>query len=506
MISVLTPLGPIWCEGCVKRRKKPNECTSLTRVQKAPPQTRIACENLIMKRSMTISHQNRLQYQIGAKRFANLQESFYEILEILLPLVLQDGPIFASVLPLLVLVNKHSCLQVLNALRCVNCDTGLAFCRLTNVCECCAAKRPANPIVFWNHRTHKQSTGITLCTGCTESHVVQTERLYEPLVNGFRVRIDQTDRFDRRILQPTPYHARTNAHPMARELVRTMMDESQITLFLPPTENAKRPASGRLKVCDATSLVASFQPGLNQLDVEKRAKDVKFINDTTDDVCTLLESLGISSEFASPRYTPEDVQSAGFHGHWKTLHTEFASRLRYAIVVCDYSNRWSGFDDFINRLRREALHRSFGWIESTYGLEFDLVMCRRILNNGLRVKRLCTTTWKARRGGGGETQVVSLGVQLPCSKEQFLVSATPEDVDALGCCSVEGVWRTVSVGGLDTFRAIVTSAFVKEHFIYYQLNRSTLTRKRNLSCRCAHRAPNFKRSFQWVFLACSVCG
>ena len=457
-----------------------------------------------MKRSMTISHQNRLQYQIGAKRFANLQESFYEILEILLHFVLQDGPIFASVLPLLVLVNKQSCLQVLNALRHVNRDTGLAFCHLANVCECCAAKRPANQIVFWDHRTNNQSTGITLCAGCTESHVVRTERLYEPLVNGFRVRTDQTD-FDRRILQPTPYHTGTNAHPMARELVRTMMDESKINLFLPPTESVKRPASARLEGCDATSLVASFQAGLDQLDVEKRAKDVKFINDMTDDMCTLLYSLGISTEFTSPRPTPEHLQKTQFHGHWQSYSAEFASRLRYAIVVCGYSQRWSGFDDFINRLRREALHPSFGWIESVYDVEFDLEMGRRLLNNGLRVKRVCTTTWRARRGAASETRVVSLGVQLPGSKEQFLVSATPESVDALGCCSIEGVWRTVSVGGLEAFGSIVTSAYVKENFVYYQLNRSTRTRKRNLSCRCAHRAPNFRRSFQWVFVACTVC-
>ena len=82
------------------------------------------------------------------------------------------------------------------------------------------------------------------------------------------------------------------------------MGESQINLFLPPMDSTKRPASGRLEVCDATSLIASFQPGIDQLDIEKRAKDVKFINDVTDDACLLLDSLGISNEFISPRPTP----------------------------------------------------------------------------------------------------------------------------------------------------------------------------------------------------------
>jgi hypothetical protein len=207
-----------------------------------------------------------------------------------------------------------------------------------------------------------------------------------------------------------------------------------------------------------------------------------------------------------PQLAPEYVLEAQIHGHWKTHRTEFASRLKYAMEVCNYAHEWAGFDNFIDRLRREALHPSFGWIQSVYGVDFDLEMGQRILNNRLKVRRVCTTTWKARRGGAPETQVVTLGIQLPGSKEQFLVAAAPEKVDALGCCSVEGAWKTVSVGGLDAFGAIVTSAFVKEFFMFGKLNRSTRPRKQNLPCKCVHKQPHFKRSFHWSLVSCSVCG
>ena len=70
----------------------------------------------MLKRSRTVSQNNRLPYQLGAMRFADLGESFHTIVELLVSYLICTDTKHALLLRTLFLVNRTSRCIVYDAL------------------------------------------------------------------------------------------------------------------------------------------------------------------------------------------------------------------------------------------------------------------------------------------------------------------------------------------------------------------------------------------------------
>ena len=506
-----------------------------------------------MHRTRTVPYSVRLQYQLGKRRFVDLNEQdFHQLVELLLETMLRifkKGPTYSPattafkvLLPVLLRVNKHSCQQVLEFLHRFDPDTGAAFCYLTNTCECCGKDRRITSyhhflkLPVWDPYAQRNAE-VRVCEACRNgefillvrrpgkdgkwydfpNHSPKSESYYQALLHGNGLRgVGWRARFDYRITFPCDQKNGSLQHPMALDFVKTLGKQKDVLLFCPTTR--ARPRSAHLEACDVASLVASFKPGLDKLDAKLRKAKVKFIKYTIDEMREQFKRDGVICNFLSPKVTPEEVDEirnrpqtlqgpgpfwghrlANRYGHWESKRLELASRFYQVFLDTDQENWYTEYenlwDDFVDAICRMHLHPSFIWVCGGISRERDLIMCRRLQSGWLRVNRICTTRWYNEIRETPDFWLVVLGIQLPASNEQFTFRAKLAHVEALGLrMEDEGKWKSIPADRLFAFNEIVTDgaeADCRRCFWSWKIDNAFKKRKRPpLDCnRCYHCSP-----------------
>jgi hypothetical protein len=470
----------------------------------------------MLKRLRTLPRKDHLLYMLQVKRcadFANADSQFSEFLDVFLAFLFDCGAEYAMCLRSLVMLNKQARDGVLNELRRIDRDdVGFAYCRLADACEVCAVNTMDFNLDVWSHVAKAQVCGVRLCSECVESKTVELTPLFDPLNNGFRRswRSPDNELFDNRITAPVSIDPRLAPHPMAREFVSTIAGEEKVVLLLPPGDGPTRFASGRLTACDARGLVAAFRPGLKQIDAEKRAVQQGVVDDAVRRVSAHLASVGCAREVYSIRWlTVEEVNdSPGHQGHWRSVRLELASYLGRSLRTRQSNLSPEAIEAFCRGARVHALHPSFnGWLQKTtsYGMDLVLELGRAVKAGGVRVRRISTTTWVAKRGMPREhrlSKIVLLEVRLPGAKHAVKLAAEAQLVDALECSGDVARWQYVPPDGLEPLGKILTSP-LSRGAICCVLNPGHVPKKHR---RCVHIPPLGAMHFWWVLTECSACG
>jgi len=320
--------------------------------------------------------------------------------------------------------------------------------------------------------------------------------------------VSATRRLDERLLDPTSGVAGIET------FIRSLNDEPMVTLLVSNTPE-HRFLTRRLRFCDARPTIDAFQPELDRLDAERRAEESAFVQDKYNEFRDHLASHGV--DFAlDPPLTAEEVKGADVNVSSKT------PRLELSRLIHLHMNRHGPtpfamiYQNLCDRLRRCAIHPSFGWVKSWISVESQLDICRQILsNNGcVRVCRVATTTWEAGRGKSPKTKVTAVGIEFSFSnrrRQRFLIHSTPATVDALGDCCASSAWRSVPTESLFSLETLL------ETCTWHRPGQLPVARMLQLSAtpgrkcyklpgRCVHAPPPDAKGAWWRLTSCSVCG
>ena len=474
-----------------------------------------------MKRARTIPRHNRLPYQLGAMRFADLSESFHTIVELLVSYLTFTDADHAILLRALFLVNRASRWIVYYALRAAKAtyteDMGFTFCRLSRCCELCGRVPKPIPVQvrLWDRDVGEHVDDVLLCGRCSDRSTVMLQRVGN-VFSGFvywnrwsvpiTPTVSATRRLDERLLDPTSGVAGIET------FIQSLKDEPIVTLLVSNTPE-HRFLTRRLRYCDARPTIDAFQPELDRLDVERRADESAFVQDKYTEFRDHLASHGV--DFAlDPPLTTEEVRGADVNVSSKTPRLELARLVHLHMKRHGPTTFAMLYQNLCDRLRRCDIHPSFGWIKSWIPVESQLDLCRQILSNGcLRVCRFATTVWEAKRGKYPETEVVVVGIEFSFAhrhRQRFLIHSTPATVDALGDCCASSMWRSVpteSFFSLETLLETCTWHRPGQLPIAHMLHVSATPdhKRHKLPERCVHVPPPDAKRAWWRLTSCSVC-
>lgn len=491
------------------------------------------------KRLKTVAPRNRLLYSLNAMKFASPSDAeWHAVLQALVPFLMYAGEdgfgMQAPTLRALLLVNKDAKNVVVSELRSSPAsdggDVATAFCKLANFCQACGGDPEADTMYaavgahFWNPWTRVCVEHVILCSRCADTSIVSLAKSatigYE---NETRVpyRLDTRARpsIDKRLLLPFMGVAGVKA------FVDTFSQQHFVQLFLPKRDPAIRVVTQRLRACDVTAMLDPLQARIDAIDNEKRLERQAVLDDELQKMVEFLAEHGVIYTIDPPLMIDE-VSAAPSWQDAKTEREDLAARMKDFIWehagTCRLGPATDDrtlIEEFCDTLRRRDVHPTFDWVEGPISIDADLILCDCILSGcGVRVRRVATTTWTARRGGSS-TSVVDIAVELPFRRRPvFLVHTTVDVADALGpCCANDSTdMRRVDVEFLPALERLMTTCrsrtFRKNvawHLFKTADQDAEKPRQADRLCLpsgCAHLAPLKKRpGMEWHLQSCRRC-